>query len=243
MLRVREKVLAVLSLALARSHVALHGRVTTQTTCLCDVDDIIEQHFDAISDVDHASRATMSKALRSLAGRPAYIIETGTAAWGTQSTLLFFSYVRRFGGQVITIDTRVQPALKTLTLTSKSVKYLVGDSLKVLNRKRVKAFLRSADLIYLDSWDVDLNEPEPSARHGLQEFLAVSPYLKSGALILIDDTPRDQAVWGVQTEAMRKFEGAWGVPIGKGAFILKFLKGSRLYGVLMHEYQVLFVRH
>ncbi len=46
----------------------------------------------------------MKVAIELLGDRPARILETGSSAWGTNSSLLFDSYVHRFGGEFYTID-------------------------------------------------------------------------------------------------------------------------------------------
>jgi hypothetical protein len=43
------------------------------------------------------------------------------------------------------------------------------------------------DLLYLDSYDVDWNDPHPSALHHLMELCAAMPGLQSGSLVVVDD--------------------------------------------------------
>jgi len=196
-------------------------------------------HFQGIGEVEHRSKWTLHHALDLLGGRPARILETGTAAWGTRSTLLFAAYVEAFGGEVVTIDMRVEPALATFRSVSSSVRFLIGDSVKVLQRPRVQAFASRADLIYLDSCDVDAEDPLASAKHGLNEFLAVAGCLKTGALVLIDDTPTVQSEWGLETPAMTEFSRMWGLPMGKGSLVRKLIEGAPDFEVLAQDYQLL----
>lgn len=214
-------------------HGVLRGGSTQDVTAL------VGEHFDRIGEMDHPSRETLHCALSRLGSRPARILETGTAAWGTRSTLLFASYVQRFGGEVLTIDTRLEPALATFRTVPRSVRYLIGDSARVLRRPMAQNFARSADLVYLDSWDVDSDEPYASAAHGVAEFMTIAECLKPNALVLIDDTPVTQERWGEQSPGMTVFAATWGVPMGKGSLVRKIVESSPGFEVLMHDYQLL----
>lgn len=46
-----------------------------------------------------------------------------------------------------------------------------------------------ANVIYLDSYDLDFYNPEPAGNHGLAEYKALMPVIKKDTLLLIDDTP------------------------------------------------------
>src|SRR5690242_15729928 len=70
------------------------------------LDDLIDDHFAKCSTPDHPNRGSLARALGLLAGRPANILETGSSAWGTNSSRLFDRYVRRYGGRFLTIDIR-----------------------------------------------------------------------------------------------------------------------------------------
>ncbi len=204
-----------------------------------EVDSLVAEHFVAIGEPEHPSRPTLDVALRHLGGRPARIFETGTAAWGTQSTLLFSSYIAAHGGEVVTVDTRLSPARHSRERTTQSVRYVVGDSVSVMARPWACRYLASADLVYLDSWDVDVQDPLPSAVHGLREFLTCADKLKPGAMVLVDDTPKGLEPWGETTPQVSQFVSTWGIVPGKGAFILKLLDGSPGFEVLAHDYQLL----
>jgi len=139
----------------------------------------------------------------------------------------------------MTIDTRVEPALATLRKVSNSVRYLIGDSAQVLRRADAQGFAEAADLVYLDSWDVDAKHPYASAAHGVAEFTAVANILKPNALVLFDDTPVTQKGWGEVLPSMVVFSDTWGVPMGKGSLVRKLIDGSPGFEVLMHDYQLL----
>ena len=103
------------------------------------------------------------------------------------------------------------------------------------------------DLLYLDSWDLDLYNSVPSALHGLAEFLAVSNNLQSGSLLLIDDTPHDlvyfKKVLGEdrdnELKAVEDYYNHNGFYPGKGTLVKELLKSTGRGEELMHEYQLL----
>ena len=47
------------------------------------------------------------------------------------------------------------------------------------------------NMVHLDSWDLDLKNPFPSALHGWEEFKAIESKMPSGSLIIIDDNYRN----------------------------------------------------
>jgi hypothetical protein len=95
----------------------------------------------------------------------------------------------------------------------------------------------------LDSWDLDINFPNPSALHGLGEFLAMSRHFKTGSLLLVDDTPRDVAQMAhVQPKGILQFERYFemnGFYPGKGALIKQLLKAIGRGHAISHQYQLL----
>jgi hypothetical protein len=191
------------------------------------------------SEPRHICRPTLSFALRRLMGRPSTIIETGSAAWGTKSSLLFDSYVNSFGGEFASVDTRVEPLWTLSRQCSPSARLFCDDSVSFL-RKHFSG--KKIDLCYLDSWDLDLSDPMPAAIHGLQEFFCVLPSLRThGGLLLVDDTPRYPSYFGSQSEkhwgqSLERF----GVPPGKGSLIVDYIDKHKLATLLCHEYQVLY---
>lgn len=48
-------------------------------------------------------------------------------------------------------------------------------------------FSKHVDVLYLDSYDVDFDNPHPSAFHHIQELCAIMKCLKPEALIIVDD--------------------------------------------------------
>lgn len=46
-------------------------------------------------------------------------------------------------------------------------------------------------MLYLDSYDVDLAAPHPSALHHLKELIAISPLIGPETLVMVDDAPQE----------------------------------------------------
>jgi hypothetical protein len=117
---------------------------------------------------------------------------------------------------------------------------LIGDSVDFI-KEQLGSYFKGIDLCYLDSWDVDWTEPYPSAVHGLAEFKQLLPFLVSGSLILIDDTPAgiEYVPEGFQASA-QLYENQYGCLPGKGSLILQEIsKHSNEFEVLHHEYNLL----
>ena len=131
--------------------------------------------------------------LESLCQDQYHIVETGTLRnpgnWKDgQSALLFCEFVQYHGGSVRSVD--IDP---TAVTTAQSVlphpcfRACCSDSVAWLSQQ---TDLGQVDLFYLDSWDVKWKNDHASAEHHLQEFLAIEPHIKPGALVAIDDNAR-----------------------------------------------------
>lgn len=198
--------------------------------------DLVEGHFQFWSSETHVNRPAFEKVIEILGCKKANIIETGTSAWGTDSTRLWDSYIRKYGGSLITIDVRRRASQLLRGQLSKSTECVISDSVSYLAQNHKL----KADLYYLDSWDVDWQNPELAALHGLAEFRAIEGRLTKGNLILIDDTPKsicyihpDYHVYALQ------YFNKHGVFPGKGAEIIKLLENDDRYITIFHEYAIL----
>lgn len=137
--------------------------------------------------------------LLDLRNKPINILETGSSRisekWGALYdggfTLLFSNYLkkRKFGGKLTTINNNKEhlEECKKLTKNNKSViNYVYGNSidiLKLMSDEKIK----NMDLFYLDSMDLDFNNPERSAEHHLKELKHIINRLRDDAIIVIDD--------------------------------------------------------
>lgn len=201
----------------------------------------VDAHFSDQAAQHHPSRNTLSLALDILAGKPANILETGSSAWGTNSSLLFDSYVNSFGGQFCTVDIRIMPTISLRKRCTNKTRLFCSDSVSFL--KSYKEIAPPPNLVYLDSWDVDWDAPLASAIHGLNEFLSILPVMPSGSILLIVDTPRDAEVLSkVNFHAVKNFEKffhEYGLPPGKGALVKNYLISRGIGKEIAHDYQLM----
>jgi hypothetical protein len=198
--------------------------------------DIVAKHFKYWSSLDHPNRKAFSIVINELNGAPANIVETGTSAWGTDSTRLWDNYVTHYGGTFHSVDIRSEPASRLKGQVGKRTRLVVSDSINFLKDELPRGHI---DVFFLDSWDVDWSNPLASAIHGLKEFQAIVPKLNNGAILFVDDTPISQDWLPFEfQESTQKFEEEFGIFPGKGALILKELKGNSSVQILHHEYSV-----
>ncbi|MFY9138680.1 class I SAM-dependent methyltransferase [Zwartia sp.] len=227
--------------SLLRGRVSISGRLKADT--YPNINALIDEHFTKYSTPDHPCKATLTLALELLNEQPALIAETGSSAWGTNSTLLLDSYCNSFGGSCYSVDIRLEPMLQLQYITSNRTRMYCDDSVTFLKNLALPSDSAKIDLLYLDSWDVNWADPMPSAIHGLNEFLAAMPKLKPGSLVLIDDTPRDlanatKAHPGVARDFQAFFD-RFGFAPGKGALVKQMIQSTGRGEVLAHEYQLL----
>ena len=122
------------------------------------------------------------------------IVETGSMRvpdnWegDGQSTVLFDQFVTFHGGEVLTVDMSPECGDLIAQACSEQVRFTCGDSVRYLHKLRTTGDQR-IDLLYLDSFDLDINQPTPSAFHHVKELLAIWPALAPGAVIVVDDNP------------------------------------------------------
>jgi len=199
--------------------------------------ELLDAHFEFWSSKNHVNRSAFEYTIDVLHNEPVKIIETGTAAWGTNSTRLWDAYIRKNGGSLISVDIRPEASGRLAGQLCSSSKCEVSDSVAFLRRNQQS----NADLYFLDSWDVDWANPHEAALHGLAEFEALPGNLNSGTLILIDDTPLSpQYIPSDFIETASSYFQTHHVWPGKGALVLKQILKSDGFEVLFHEYALLF---
>ena len=199
--------------------------------------ELVENHFKYWSNLNHINYKTFEMAISSLADKPSLIIETGSSAWGIDSTRLFDSYVRKYGGQLFTVDLRPEAKMQLSYQLSKNSFCLLGDSVDFLTKHNTI----KADLYYLDSFDLDLRNPFPSAEHGFNEFMSIIDNLTPGTLLLIDDTPSDVCIkqMGKLPNASIKFIKNYSLNPGKGAFVKQYIEKNMNFELIDHNYAYL----
>jgi hypothetical protein len=207
-------------------------------------DDLINLHFDYYSDPVHYNFAMFHYLLGTFKSKPLQILETGSSAHGIYSSHLFIDYIKKFGGNFYTVD--INPDVKELLskFEGHNINIFTSDSVRFI-KLLDKDIVRNLDIVYLDSFDLDLMNPEPSENHGLNEFINIYKDLKVGCLVAIDDTPSDYSYFlptkGEVKEEYRKQikkNGPDYIP-GKGRKILDLIASLKNFEVIFHEYAVI----
>ena len=116
-------------------------------------------------------------------------IETGVSSDPRDGIFgLFLGYATsKTNGQMLSVDINEDRIKKNEILFKENIPELnhsthQGDSVKFLENLEI-----IPNLIHLDSWDLDLKNPFPSALHGWREFVAIESKMPSGSIIIVDD--------------------------------------------------------
>lgn len=151
-----------------------------------------------------------------------YIVETGTIrtkdAPDGQSTRIFAEYARLTGAKFYSIDLNPNHIAMSKSEVGELLPYvehICDDSVAWLSR-----CAWPIDLLYLDSYDFDFDNPGPSQRHELAEIGAAYGKIRQPAAILLDDC-------AVENE-------------GKGYLGTRFLQ-DRGWKLVLDAYQRLFI--
>lgn len=167
---------------------------------------------------------------------PYTILETGCAAYGTKSTLIWDAFVQAYGGEVWSVDLNSSAVEETNRLSSAQTHVTHKDSLSFL-----KTFDKPIDFFYQDCSDVDFTNPADSCVHHWKEFQLVRHLLKPNSLVLMDDTPLNKE-WldNGPNHGLYSFfdqQDTQGI-FGKGSLVGNELLvgGAEL---IMHQYQML----
>jgi hypothetical protein len=207
---------------------------------ISDIDKIIFEHFKN-KEKKNINLKTFSECLKRL-NKNSTIIETGSSAWGCNSSILFDSFVNSFGGKLLTCDLRMEPAFYLRKLASEKTTFYNMDSIKFLEKLKHQNIY--CNLIYLDSMDINFNNFYPSMIHGLNEFFLADQLINKGGMILIDDTPANikiaKKVWSSENfKRTLDFYSKFKFIPGKGSLVNNIIKYNSKYKIILHEYQLL----
>lgn len=123
------------------------------------------------------------------------IVETGVSRQEDNydgdgmSTLIWDAAANKHQGTVQCVDINPANCKFAKDRTSDKTMVYCGDSVKFLAYKEqeYEKLNRKIDLLYLDSYDLDIDNWHPSAQHHIYELLAIKGALKPGTLICVDD--------------------------------------------------------
>jgi len=81
------------------------------------------------------------------------------------------------------------------------------------------------NLIHLDSWDLDLKNPFPSALHGWREFISIENKMSVGSIIVIDDNffKGSWVMWDYSDNSSERININYPI-IGKGSMVYHFVE-------------------
>ena len=197
---------------------------------------LVSAHLLRSGNPGHPNKEAFENVLNNFGGVPLNIVETGTSAWGADSTRLWDEYVKNSGGRVRSVDLRPDPSIQLSGKLSKNTELSIGDSVEFL--QSLFDNKESVDLIYLDSYDVDWENPEPAELHGEAEFKIAMELVRVGGVILIDDTPTPGAASRVGIRMNDAVTGGSPSVRGKGAKALHIVEANPNFSILYHDYAV-----
>ena len=199
--------------------------------------DLTYFHFKTWSNLEHQMYKNFSLIQSRISVKPT-IVETGTSAWGCDSSRLFDKLAHYLNGNFYSVDIRKEASEWLNWQTYKSSQFYVDDSLHFLRFKLSELAIEKIDLLYLDSFDLDLVNPFPSMKHTLEEFIIAEQYFKSGTFIMIDDSPINLNYYKKDSQLAQIFFDNHGLVPGKGSLVLEYIKKSSSYNVIEHNSQI-----
>jgi hypothetical protein len=124
------------------------------------------------------------------------LVETGTARYGDRhfdsdggSTIIFAQWSRDHSADFFSIDlndmhldTAKKAVIRYVPDYQDHIHYVYSDSIVFL-----REFNQPIDLLYLDSYDYELDNPAQSQEHHLKEIQASYPFLTKKSIVMIDD--------------------------------------------------------
>jgi hypothetical protein len=169
-------------------------------------------------------------------------IETGASQSYKDGVFgLFLGFVtEKTGGKMIAVDIdrnivdRSQELFKTVA-PNLDYKVFEDDSIKFLTN-----LIEIPNFVHLDSLDLDLTNPLPSALQGWREFEAIESKMPSGSIILIDDNfPQGTWIdWNYPDGRQERITITYPM-VGKGANVYQYvLNGNSNWNLIGDQYNI-----
>ena len=117
------------------------------------------------------------------------IIETGASQNLDDGCFgLFFAHLaKEYGGKFSSVDIDENISLRSSEIYKEYLPSLCVETFIMDSVDFLKNYDGSPTIVHLDSWDLNIYNPEPSMLHGFLEFLAIKDKMKSGSYIVVDD--------------------------------------------------------
>ena len=205
------------------------------------IQDICDIHFRYWSLENHINRTGLTRGILALKAQNPIIFETGTSAYGVDSSRLFDRIASRLSGTFISVDINPQPKYSLLFQHSRRSEFFVEDSVTFIKSK-LPELVEHVDLCYLDSWDVDWSQPSMAEAHGVAEFVGVHHLLPVNSILMIDDTPKRLELIPREYQAKaRDYQIQTGRIPGKGSLVLLH-DFFVCYEIIYHEYNMVAIK-
>jgi hypothetical protein len=200
-------------------------------------EEFIAPHARIWNDNQKSKRAFYKYVIEKLVSkkRPLTIIETGTM-WtphaenaGGFTMIMGDLLTNHTGGTLITVDIsqeNLDKCKKTTEMFAKHIEYVCSDSVAYLKSSRQ---VEDADLLFLDSYDLYIPDPELSQIHHFRELIAAYDNLRSDVIIAVDDNflPGTEIYWDWYDDQGKKISTQTFYTgdklVGKGTLVNRFL--------------------
>ena len=164
-------------------------------------------------------------------------IETGGSHnWKDGMMGLYYCYLSSLSNGVfhsvdndISIHSKIIESFNTID-SSLPIQHTTSDSVDFLSAPPFPP-----NLVLLDSWDLDLLNPFPSALHGWREFEAIKDKMISGSIIVIDDNyMKGTWVEWVTNSSNNHIDITYPI-VGKGAHVYQWIQDNDTDWKLINE--------
>jgi len=169
------------------------------------------------------------------------VIETGASQnLGDGCFGLLFAHLANLdGGSFCSVDNDKEVCDSSIEIFNKFLPDLeytasTSDSIQFLEK-----YDGSPTIVHLDSWDLDIFDPEPAMLHGFLEFQAIESKMESGSYIVVDDNfMRGTFIfWKWNGGDTEQYEVRQEI-LGKGSMIYHYCKKPESLWELLGEYQL-----
>jgi hypothetical protein len=169
------------------------------------------------------------------------VVETGTSCNPVDGVfgLIFGFAAEQVDGVMLSVDInkeRLNESKKIFNEQTPALDYQIfnEDSVTFLTNLSLVP-----NLVHLDSWDMDLKNPFPSALHGWREFTAIESKMESESIILIDDNYLNGSwvQWNYTNGTSETININYPI-IGKGALVYHYIQSGLSNWNLVGDYPI-----
>jgi hypothetical protein len=131
------------------------------------------------------------------------------------STLIFDKFINNFGGDFHSVDLTQRHVDFAQSQVSDKSQIHCDDSVGFLwhVNKILAEDNRYVDLLYLDSYDYEADDPYPSMVHHIKEIAVILGRLRAGSMIAVDDNVGTGAARMGKPKYVAEMMEAMGVPL------------------------------